>query len=160
MEVPPYISLLREPVAIWIANVDAANIPEVVRCAGILPSNDAQQLTVFMPAVWSQRFIQNLEQADHLSVLATSVPTYESYQYKGKFLHMRACTEDEVALQKAYVEAFSSEVEKIGLSKQAFYTSYDHQPSWALTLEVTEVFNQTPFKGTGGQLLNRASNHE
>ena len=160
MNTPSYISILSQPLAFWIANSNAGKEPEVVRCVGIIPVETLEQLTVFIPEIWSQQFIANLATGNKITFLATSVPTYESYQYKGEFLSIRACTELEIASQHEYLDGFSDEVAKIGLSKSMFYQSYLHQPTLAVTFRVMEVFEQTPYKGTGKQVNKKEATHE
>lgn len=147
-----YISNLSMPLAYWIANCDEKNMPESVRCLGVKPTDSVEELTTYIPKVWSGRFMQNLQYNNKITLLATSVPTYESYQYKGDFLHIRPSNEQEVAHQHNYLCGFCDEIQKIGLPWQGFYDSYFHQPTLAITFKVTAIFNQTPCKGTGSQV--------
>jgi hypothetical protein len=160
MNTPAYISILSQPLAFWIANCNAQNIPEIVRCMGLAPVDFPEQLTVFIPEIWSYQFVANLATGKKITFLATSVPTYKSYQYKGEFLSLRACTESEITDQRQYLKVFTDEVARLGLSEPMFYQSYFHQPSLAVTFSVTEVFDQTPYKGTGIQINKKEAAHE
>lgn len=160
METPAYISILKEPLAFWIANCDADNVPEVVRCVGIRPVTSLEELTVFIPEIWSGRFLNNLSATKKITFLCTSVPTYESYQYKGEFRSVRPCEEADVQLQLNYLEGFTDEIAKIGLSKIGFFDSYHHQPMLAVTVCIDEVFDQSPYKGTGKQVNKQEAPHD
>jgi len=160
MNIPSYISILSQPLGFWIANCNANNVPEVVRCMGLAPVTDPEQLTVFIPEVWSHLFVANLATGKKITFMATSVPTYESYQYKGEYLSFRPCTEQEVALQRMYLDGFGDEIVKVGLSKARFSQSFFHQPSLAITFRITDVFDQTPYKGTGAQVNKKGAAHE
>lgn len=147
-----YIDNLRKPLAFWIANCDEKNMPYAVRCVGVKHNGTAEEITAYIPQVWSSQFEQNLQYNNKVTLLGTCVPTYESYQYKGEFLNLRASDEQEVANQHTYLCGFCGEVAKLGLSWQGFYDSYFQQPTLAITFRVTSIFNQSPYKGTGGQL--------
>jgi hypothetical protein len=154
-----YKKFLAEPLAFWIANSDRDLIPEIVRSIGIAPVTDCSCLTVFVPEVFSHTLIKNLATSKHITLTGTSVPTYESYQFKGVFISIRLCTEEEVQRQRKYMDGFTDEVAHIGFSKEGFFNSYFHQPSYAITFRVMEVFEQTPHKNTG-KLVIREDAHE
>ena len=61
--------------------------------------------------------------------------------------------------QRQYLDQFTDVVAAIGYSKEGFYNSYFHQPSYAITFEVQEVFEQTPYKGTGFRLAQKEVSH-
>lgn len=149
MSVPQHLSILSNPMAIWIANTDANAVPALVRSTGVVPSADGRELTVFIPVVFSRDFCANLKPDMPMTFMGTDVPTYLSFQYKGVYKSNRPCTPEEMELQEEYLQAFTDVVAEIGFSKEGFYKSYAHQPSLAVTFEVTEVFDQTPYKGTG-----------
>ncbi len=135
--------------AIWIANTDAQGVPALVRSTGVIPSADGRELLVFIPEVFSRDFRANLRPGAPVTFLGTDVPTYLSFQYKGFFKSIRPCTVDEVAFQETYLDEFTDVVVSIGFSKEGFYKSYAHQPSFAVAFEISEVFDQSPYKGTG-----------
>lgn len=159
MKLAPYEALLSEPLAFWLANADAALVPEVVRCTGLAPLTDFTHLTAFFPETFGRQFMKNLNVRPNLTLLGCSVPTYESYQYKGLFRSLRPCTEAEVALQHQYLDGFTDTTAAIGFSKEGFFKSYFHQPSYAVTFEVLEVFEQTPYKGTGNLVRKKEELH-
>ena len=156
MALPQHLTILSNPMAIWIANTNEAAVPALVRSTGVLPSADGSELTVFIPVVFSRDFCANLRERMPVTFMGTDVPTYLSFQYKGYYKSIRPCTEEEIALQLAYLDAFTDQVAAIGFSKEGFYNSYAHQPSLAVTIEVTEVFDQTPYKGTGVSIAGGA----
>lgn len=155
MRLAPYQSILAEPLAFWAANADSENIPEIVRCCGLAPITDYTRLTFFIGEAFGRQFIQNITTNPRITLTGTSVPTYESYQYKGVFVSIRTCNEQEVEQQRQYLDRFTDVVAAIGYSKEGFYNSYFHQPSYAITFEVQEIFEQTPYKGTGSMLAQK-----
>lgn len=155
MQLPPHLSFLAQPVALWMANADDHGVPALTRCAGVVVL-DQRMLTVFVPEALGREFLANLREAAPITLSATDVPTYQSYQYKGIFRGLRECTEQEIALQRAALDDFTCLLESLGFSKESFFKSYFHQPSFAVLCEVTEVFDQTPRKGTGVSISKAA----
>src|SRR3569623_100210 len=116
-----YINNLQKPLAFWLANCDEKNMPFAVRCLGVKHNGNAKEITVYMQQLRGSQFVKNLQYSSKITLLGTCVPTYESYQYKGEFLHLRPCNNQEVLEQHTYLCAFCDEVAKIGLSWQGFY---------------------------------------
>lgn len=155
MLLTPYVDKLLEPLAFWASNCNMQRIPEVVHCNGVLATGEDDCLTFFIAEAFSQAFIDNIKESQDITLLACSVPTFESYQYKGQLLNIRPCTADEIILQQEYVDKFTDIIATIGYSKEAFYNSYYHQPSLAVSFRVTDIFEQTPYKGTGHSMIKK-----
>ncbi len=149
MSQPSYQSLLREPMAFWAASSDEQGRPVILRVNGV-DATAFPELTIFIPEIYSASFIASLHPDQQLTLLATYIPTYESYQYKGTFGSIRAATDEEAALQLDYIHRLTDLVESLlGLSKQAVFDSIAFQPSYAVRYRVQELYNQTPGKGAG-----------
>jgi hypothetical protein len=148
MHTTQHRSILSQPLAFWAASSSVENLPDTVRCTGVAPVDLWGKLTFFIPKKHSQQFLGNLHQNPQLSLLGCSVVTFESYQYKGVFESFRACTPEEEAFQQRYLDKFKEMIHMQGLPRDAV-NGYYLQPSLALTFSVTEVYEQTPHKGTG-----------
>lgn len=151
---------LLTPVALWVANTSADNIPELVKCIGIAPLSDLSTITFFIPEKFAAGFIANTQVNPDIALSATSVYSFESYQYKGVFMELRKCTSEEIDLQRQYLDGFTGVLASMGYSKESFYNSYFHQPSYAVRFSVTDIFDQTPYKGTGKLLSKKEGRHE
>lgn len=88
-----------------------------------------------------------------MTLAATDVPTFESYQYKGIFSSVRPCTPDEEIAQQKYLDQFTDIIAMYGHSKERYFKSFNSQPSFAVTFQVSEIFEQTPHKSTGRQVI-------
>jgi hypothetical protein len=155
MQVKPYVNILREPLAFWASNCNSENMPDIVHCNGVLPVEDPGKLTFFISKAFSSTFIANLDISPEITFLGCSIYTFESYQYKGAFESIKTCTPEQIAVQQQYLDAFTDAIAEIGYSKTAFYNAYFHQPSYAVTFGITDVFEQTPHKGTGNSMLKK-----
>jgi hypothetical protein len=154
MHPEPYWRLLAEPSAFWAANSNAENVPEIVRCSGVATKTNSTELTFFISEAFGRTFIQNLRRNSLITLAATCVPTFESYQYKGIYQSIRPCTNEEEEWQRKYVDSITDITTMFGYSKEGIYQSYLHQPSFAVTFWVQHIFEQTPHKGTGNQVIN------
>jgi len=148
----PYLHLLLQPAAFWVANCDSNNVPDLARSSGLAPITEENEITFYLPVAFAGQFMQNAKHNPHVTLSVTSVPTYESYQFKGTISAVREGTVEEGEKQREYLVGFSNLLDTIGYPGTLFFKAYFHQPAWAITLTVTDIFVQTPRKGTGGQV--------
>lgn len=153
-----YYTILSEPSAFWVANVSENNVPDVVRCAGLAPVTDLHELTIYISEKFGRKFFKNLRSGSWISFSATSVPTFESFQYKGIFQSIRPCTREEEEKQRRYYEDFTALTADFGFVKDLLFRCYFHVPAFAVTFRVQEIFDQTPRKGTGQKVVKLESN--
>ena len=159
MILKPYEDFLQQPLAFWIANANASHEPDLARCTGIAPFTDLEHLTFFIPEKSNAHILANATINSQLTLSATSVITYNSYQFKGVINAIRDCTQQEEEIQNRYLKEFSLVVSKLGFSKETFFELYNFQPSRAITFHVTEIFEQSPHKGTGNLVTKKEEAH-
>jgi hypothetical protein len=137
----------------WIGTASRDLIPEVIKCTGVL-HNEAmpERLTCFAGTRHADQSLKNLQENPAITLVGAHVGTYEGYQYKGVLICSRPCLPAEVQLQEQYMESFTSALGKFGYSKEGLYKIYFAQPSMAFEFHVTEVYEQSPRKGTGGKI--------
>ena len=155
MNRPSHHSILAQPLGFWVANCDQQAKPDIVKCNGVLFPETLDQLTFFISSKFSERFRSNLQPGRQISFMGCSVYTFESYQYKGEFISIRDCSPEEEVLQRNYVDAFTDTLENIGFPKDGFVSAYFHLPSHAVTMAVRDIFEQTPYKGTGNIISSK-----
>jgi hypothetical protein len=155
MILKPYAELLSLPLSYWAASADAQNMPEMARVFSLLPVDDSNEITFFIPEKYSETFLANLEINPALSLMGCSVITFESYQFKGNFKRIRASTKEEHAMQMDYLDKFTDLILEIGFSKEDYYNAFASDSSLAITFEVTDIFEQTPRVGTGESVLKK-----
>ena len=150
-ELKSYQKILAQPLAFWAASSNKEKVPDAVRCTGLSDVTAVDTITFFIPEKFSGNFIKNVAENPKITLMGCSITTFESYQYKGVYRSMRTATKEEEALQTNYVIAFTDELEKIGFDR-GIGEMFLLQPSFAVTFRVTEIYEQTPFKGTGNQV--------
>ena len=139
--------------SIWLCNRNARLVPDVARLMSARVEPDRQHVRVYVPAPGAAGVLANLAVAPGLTLLMAVMDTYEAYQVKGTYAGQRACTPEEVAYQRAYVEGFADALAGQQLPRERAIAAYFRQPSVALRLRVEELYEQTPRKGTGVRIV-------
>lgn len=149
----PYFKILSQPAALWTANCNQHNVPEIVRSTGVAEITDLSSITLYVSERYSRQYLKNFETNRNITLAATNVPTFESYQYKGLLDNIRPCTPDEEKAQRIYLDRFTDVIGSFGYSKELVFNNFNFQPSFAVTFRVNGIFEQTPYKSTGGQVI-------
>jgi hypothetical protein len=158
MVVPAWhAEFLKQPLSFWIATTNLENIPEPAKCTGILFEPESDTFTCFVPSKFTEKILQDLKENPIMSLVGVELHTYEGYQYKGHYIAKRDCTQDEVDYQYRYMKEFTDILESFGYSGAGYLKAYIHPPFVALIFRVTQVFDQSPKVGTGGEIKTEQS---
>jgi len=155
MILKPYAHLLSQPLSFWAASCDARNIPDMVRCFGLLPVDDSNDITFFIPEKYSDIFLANLAENRAVSLIGCHILTFESYQFKGILKSIRPSTPEEIRMQLDHLDSFTDLILEVGFSKEDYYKAYAYGSGYTITFQVTDIFEQTPRKGTGFSVLKK-----
>jgi hypothetical protein len=148
-----FIDFIKSPCpAIWASNADQQLKPNLVRLQGVKVEPDRKHITFYFPLRYGQSLLDNFKHTEKLAFLFADIETNESYQIKGKYLSQRDPDEAEIDLQKKYIENFSNALEKQGVPKDHLMGALYAQPSLAVTMQVQEIYEQTPRIGTGNKI--------
>jgi hypothetical protein len=151
MITPYHQEFLKHSLAIWLGSADINNIPDSVRCLGVIVE-DETTVRCFIAEKFSSTFLKNLSENKHIS-LATSHPyTFIGYQYKGQVINISPCTTKEIDFQKKYMDEFAESMAAFGLDKQRVVDMYFYEPSVSIRIKVNAVFEQTPKPNTGQEV--------
>lgn len=142
---------LSQPLALWMGSASAENIPDTVRCLGIVVE-DENILKCFIAERFSEEFIRNLSQNKNINIAGSHMFSFKGYQYKGEMIDIRPSSHEEVEIQKQYMDVFSTDMAKFGLEKQRLYDMYFHLPSVAIRMKVNKIYEQAPEANTGGEV--------
>jgi hypothetical protein len=151
MITPYHQEFLKYSIAIWMGSADKNNMPDTVRCLGVIVE-DETTVRCFIAEKFSGKFIKNLSENKNIS-LSTSHPfTFIGYQYKGEVINIVPCTPEEIDFQKKYMDVFSEDMAAFGLDKQRVFDMYFYEPSVSVRIKVNAVFEQTPKPNTGQEV--------
>jgi hypothetical protein len=124
--------------------------PDFNRVLGAYAVDD-DHVTIFIDEPSSWKALANIRDNQMMSIVGVNMITVESYQLKGKNTGIANLTEEQEQLFKLYMEDFDVTATKIGLPLGLVYR-YPHSSMIAVTMEVNEIFEQTPKKGTGNKI--------
>jgi hypothetical protein len=142
----PYLQLLEDGAAFYLATRDAENLPDVAVLAAAAPGGEPGTLTVYMSDGWTQT-LANLRDNGRAAVTVARLADYRTFQLKGVCLGVRAAREDERPSIARQHDAFAraADFEQLG----HVVRSWSYWPCVAIDLRVEQVFAQTPGPGTG-----------
>jgi hypothetical protein len=138
--------------SIWIGSCSSDFIPDMMRLTGLQIAADRIHADLYVPQRYTTTFISNVEKNKTISVLASSVHSFEAYQLKGQYLGSRPCNAEEEQLQQAYVRGFAQTLQQLGLRNGLNFRKYYQDPSLAIRMKIEALFEQTPKSGTGNKL--------
>ena len=138
--------------SLWLCNRDAHKVPDVTRLMGVRVEPDRQHVVGYVSQADGEDLIHNLRVTPQLTLLTALVHTYESYQFKGVYTGQWACSAEEVAYQRAYVEGFARASIPYNLPGEKITQAFFRQPALAVRMRIEEIYEQTPRKGTGERI--------
>jgi hypothetical protein len=145
------VDLVEGGVSAFVGTRDAAMCPEIVRSTGALVSTDRKRITVFLPEATSKRTVANVRDNGEVAVGFSRPFDNLSIQIKGRSVDLHLAGDPERATPERYHAAYVEQLYMVGLPR-SLTTRINTWPAWALTIEVRDVFVQTPGPGAGKRL--------
>jgi hypothetical protein len=144
--IDPYLALLEDGAALYLATRDAGHLPDVALLAGAAPGPEPGTLTIYLPRGWT-RALDNLRATGVYAMTMARLSDYRTYQLKGRALGIRDAREDERETVARQHEAFAraADEEQLGHVARAWVS----WPCAAIDVRIDEVFAQTPAPGAG-----------
>ncbi|MDF3822328.1 hypothetical protein P3G55_20660 [Leptospira sp. 96542] len=136
-----------------LGTANGQNVPFYTRSFYVQGNVGDTELKIHIPEIMAVRPLKDLKENPLMSVNIADVTNFFARQIKGKFKEMRLTTKDEMVL----INQFHS---KIGDLLNQFFGSnladgwkrFIVEPSVCIIMEIQEVYEQTPKRGTGGKL--------
>lgn len=135
-------------VSILVGTRSASFLPEAARGCGALVHPDRRRLTLFVPAAVAERTLANLADNGQIAVGFSNILDHKTMQVKGRAVETRDASENERDTIVRYQGAFIEVLAMIGLPRTRT-RPWNVWPSKAITIEVDEIFHQTPGPGAG-----------
>jgi len=133
-------------------------VPSGHRVSGWQFDAEGRTLTAFIPDPFASRLLEALRDNGQLALTLEEFPTHETYQFKGTYLSHHAIRPEEIEIANRTRERFVKSI-------RALYPDEAHanllrasirEPTLAVTIEVHEVFLQTPGPGAGARIFPAA----
>jgi len=133
--------------AIAVGTRDAALGPACVQAVGVT-ADASGRVTVFIPEATGERTFANLAANGAVAVVMEKILTHRTVQVKGRCVGLRPASEDEREIVERCMGAFFDDVVSAGAPRRVL-TRKNRWPCRAVTLEVAEVYEQTPGPRAG-----------
>lgn len=144
---------LRGPVVFSIATASHDGMPWFSRCFLIKPSTAPNQLHVYIPKTISEQPLANLAQNDRIAANGVDFTNFKSRQFKGRHIDTQSATKEEISEIQQAIETLAPMFGQFfGPGGDSGWRRYKIDPSVRLTIQLDEVYNQTPGPGAGGRL--------
>ena len=136
----------------WAAGVGEGKVCELTRASGFI-IEDNEHITFFLPTRLFEIIEPTLSTDSKVSFLMASIKNFESYQIKGAYKSHQLCTEENVDFYRLKVLKIIDILSGMGLDGKSVFGFLLDQPSIAVTMHCSEMYEQTPKPGTGGRLI-------
>lgn len=113
--------------------------------------DDRTHLTLFAYVDGAERLLRNLRRFPQIAIAFDRPTTHRACQVKGLLVSTRPARPDERPEVERQIEAFSGDLEAIGIPR-AMFAGWRTWPCTALVVRATALFEQTPGPGTGERL--------
>ena len=141
--------LERGPAAL-VGAVGTDGMPECVRAWGVTLVDDGRALRFTLPNRGSEKVLAHIDANPQLALAFTNMLVMESYQVKGRVLEVSEPTPEDAARAARHAELFARNALSVGVPESC--RNVRHAPLVAVTLELQQLFVQTPGPGAGREV--------
>lgn len=142
------VTLLGTGVSVMVGTRDGALMPECTRAWGIHVAADRVGLTLFLSETFAGKTLDNLRGNGMIAVTCTRPTDHITCQLKGLVRSIKPVTPAQRELSRLWHQGFTAELVAVGVSS-ALAEAWIVEPTVAVEIAVTDVFDQTPGPGAG-----------
>lgn len=138
----------------YLGTRNAALSPRLDICLGVRVGRDNEHLIVYVIDRRMDGLLQNLREEGEMAVSVGEDNGHECYQFKGRCVGVRPSTEADYAVQDLWWDKILGPWET-QLSPEDFKkvsAQLCRRPTFAVELQIREIFDQTPGPGSGRKL--------
>jgi len=144
---------LESGLSLFVSTRNGDLIPDCACAGGLRAQGDGRHITIFLPAATCEASIRNLEDNGDIAIVASRPRDYRTIQLKGKALQVAPAAENDRGFVTRYRDALAAEFETVGIPRR-ISMALNFWPSMAITVAVTEVYDQTPGPKAGAPLVS------
>jgi len=145
------VEFIQGPYVMFVGTRDDRLRPSISWVFGAVADAEKDTVTFFLPDVEGESILNNLSQNGRVALTITNTATHHSFQFKGKPIESRPSTETERVSQDNYKVRLIEHYRKLGVP-EGFFGGFVYYPSTAVTLQIEEIYDQTPGPGAGGKV--------
>ena len=145
------VQLLQTGVSVMVGTRDASLMPECTRAWGIHVGTDRGTVTVLLAESIAGKTLDNLRENGMIAVTCTRPTDHITCQLKGKVRSMKSVNSAQQKMSRQWHHEFVAELKAIGVPS-ALGEAWIVEPTVAVEMAVTDVFDQTPGPGAGKRI--------
>ena len=145
------VTLLETGVSVMVGTRDGSLMPECTRAWGIRVGAKRDTVTIFLSKAFAGQTLQNLRENGHIAVTCTRPTDHVTCQLKGQVRSMKPVASADRELSRRWHREFMAELTAIGVPS-ALSEAWIIEPTVAVEIAVSDVFDQTPGPGAGGKI--------
>ncbi|MDF0645959.1 MAG: hypothetical protein P0111_18175 [Nitrospira sp.] len=143
--------LLQTGVSVMVGTRDASLMPECTRAWGIQVGSDRDTVTIFLSESFAGKTIDNLRANGLIAVTCTRPTDHITCQLKGRLRSIKPVRPTGRDVSMKWHREFMAELIAIGVPSR-LGEAWIIEPTVAVEITVTDVFDQTPGPGAGKKL--------
>lgn len=144
----PIVELLETGVSVMVGTRDASLTPECTRAWGIEIGADRGTVTIFLSETFAGKTIDNLRENGLIAVTCTRPTDHITCQLKGRLQKIKPVQRAQRDVSRKWHREFTAELKAIGVPSK-LSEAWIIEPTVAVEIAVTDVFEQTPGPGAG-----------
>jgi hypothetical protein len=145
------LELLASGVVISVATRDAALNPELTFAMGVRVHADRRHVTIYLPRDEAAATLANARDNGHIAATFCRPSDDRTIQLKGRLLGVRDSGDEDRLTQQICRAALVEQFATIGVARSVT-RQMAWWPSFAVDIEVTESYSQTPGPNAGAPL--------
>jgi hypothetical protein len=145
------VTLLETGVSVMVGTRDDSLMPECTRAWGIRVSAKRDTVTIFLSQAIAGQTFDNLRGNGQIAVTCTRPTDHVTCQLKGRVKSMKPVTSIDRELSHRWHREFTAELKAIGVPS-SLSEAWIAEPTVAVEIAVSDVFDQTPGPGAGGKI--------
>ena len=145
------VTLLETGVSVMVGTRNSSLMPECTRAWGIRVGAKRDSVTIFLSKSFAGHTLENLRDNGQIAVTCTRPTDHVTCQLKGQVKSMKPATAADREMSRRWHHEFIAELTAIGVPA-ALGEAWMTDPTVAVEIAVSDVFDQTPGPGAGKKI--------
>jgi hypothetical protein len=145
------VTLLETGVSVMVGTRNSSLMPECTRSWGIRVGTKRDTVTIFLSKAFAGHTLENLRDNGQIAVTCTRPTDHVTCQLKGRLKSMKPAAAADRELSRRWHREFMAELKAIGVPS-ALSEAWITEPTVAVEISVSDVFDQTPGPGAGKKI--------
>ena len=135
----------------WLVGIDENLESHLCRTCGVKKIDDEHILILITPSL-SEKLTEVIQKHPKIGFTIVNAYTFESYQFKGKYIDKRPLIAEEENMKKRFMDGIKEVLLNMGFEYNGSFKKYADLEGLAVKMKVEEIYEQTPKPGTGKKL--------